>query len=733
LIRAAVWALYPLLTLAYSVALFTSPAGQLRFGILETIYLIPVLGTVALGIAAARASAHGERRYWGIIALANALLGTSEFMLVWWLVSISPKGPPPVMWPFQIMHVITACCFVALAWHMTRLRSEPLLTRARVGLDLAALGVMTYAVIVVVYARPLMTLANAPVYAILVGAGYALAAFMMMIGTLGNIVGFKMVRWRSWETLTAAGIGVYSCAVALWPLWYTSVAGSSRNLERGTLDLIQFSGHFILGMAAVYKLTESANRDLRPLAMPSIIRRGWVGAILPALSATAVFVLGYAAFAQRDEPTWFAVFGVMSVLLTVLVLVRSLLLTMEHGRLFVQSVTDPLTGLFNHRHFQHRLGAELDRAARYAEKLSVVELDLDDFGDFNARFGHLEGDRLLSGLGSRLGSLVSGDAFAARLGGDEFGVVLPGYDASRAAVFTQHLIDVISVEFGASPGQLSASAGVATYPDHGASAPELLHLADGALFHAKENGKSRVIVYDPLRVPDLSARERIERLERNSRISAVRALAAAVDARNPDSQSHAQRVAERVAQFGRFLEMSEDGVRALELLAVVHDVGQIAVADAVLKKPGSLSPSDWEQMRRHPEHGQRILASTGLTELVPAVRSHHERWDGAGYPDGLAGAEIPFEARVLALCDAYETMIAEQEHSPAMSAELAQREIAYGAGTQFDPELAARLLEMLGTDIATVSIDEPTSTGREAVEIRLRSHSAASDVEAQRT
>lgn len=700
---------------------------------LETIYLIPVLGTVALGLLAARDSAPGERRYWVIIAVANALLGTSEFMLVWWLVTISPTGPPPVMWPFQLMHVITAGCFIALAWHMTRLRAEAPTTQARVALDLGALGVMTYALIVAVYARPVMAPAHAPVYAVLVGAGYALAAFMMMVGTFGNIVGFKMVRWRSWETLTAVGICVYSVAVALWPLWYTTVAGASRNMERGMLDLIQFSGHFVLGMAAVYKLTESDMRDLRPLAMPSVARYGWVGAILPTLSAVAIFVLGFSAFTQRDEPAWFAVFGVLAVLLTGLVLVRSLVLTLEHGRLFVRSVTDPLTGLFNHRHFQHQFGAELDRAVRYDDALSVVELDLDDFGEFNARFGHLEGDRLLAGLGAKLAVLVHGDSFAARLGGDEFAVVLPGYDSSQATVFTQHLIDVIGVECGANPGQLSASAGVATYPDHGRSAAELLHVADGALFHAKENGKNRVILYDPLKVPDLSAKERIERLERNSRIAAVRALAAAVDARSPESQSHAQNVAALAVRFARHLALPEDQARALELLALVHDVGQIAVSDAVLKKRGMLLPDEWDEMRRHPEHGQQILASTGLTELVPAVRSHHERWDGAGYPDGLAGAEIPYEARVIALCDAYETMLAEHGHRSAMSEEAARNEIALGAGTQFDPALAARLLEMLGdgpgrtlvkrrlageSDAASSSLHQPIPPGDAAARLQ---------------
>jgi diguanylate cyclase (GGDEF)-like protein len=432
--------------------------------------------------------------------------------------------------------------------------------------------------------------------------------------------------------------------------------------------------------------------------MPAAAKRPWAGSVVPAFTVVATVLLGVAALLERTRPEWFGVFGALALALIVIVLARGLLLALEHGRLFVQSVTDPLTGLYSHRYFQDQLSVELDRAVRYSEELAVVVLDLDDFGAFNARFGHLEGDRLLASLGVRLGTLVTGDSLAARLGGDEFGILLPGYDARRAAIFTQHVLDVIGVECGMEPGELSASAGVAAYPEHGEEGAKLLHLADGALFHAKETGKSRVVVFDESRVPDLSAHERIERLERQSRISAVQALAAAVDARDPDTRFHALRVAEYATRLAQHLELSDDRVRFLEIAAIVHDVGKIAIQDSVLKKKGALDPAEWDEIRSHPEQGQRILAATGLPDLVPAVRSHHERWDGSGYPDGLVGTEIPFEARLLALCDAYEAMTSERVFRHAATVEQARQEIIAGSGSQFDPRLAEEFLGMLDAE-----------------------------------
>jgi len=143
------------------------------------------------------------------------------------------------------------------------------------------------------------------------------------------------------------------------------------------------------------------------------------------------------------------------------------------------------------------------------------------------------------------------------------------------------------------------------------------------------------------------------------------------------------------------LGLDEERMRLLELAALMHDVGKIALSDSVLTKAGPLDAAEWREVRDHPVGGERILGATELVELLPWVRGHHERWDGTGYPDGLAGREIPLEARILCVCDAYDAMVSERTYRAAMTPAAARAQIAAGAGTQFDPHVAEELLLLL--------------------------------------
>lgn len=692
-LRIGAWFAYGVLAIVYLGALLSPVRGLARFLTLEVIYTTPIALTVVLGAIAAKASSGAERRFWVFMSAANATLVACELLLVWWVLALDAQGPPRVSWPFHALHVVAALCFLGLVLSMSRLQDNQAASRWRIGLDIAAFAILAYIISLEFYARAIM--GGAPVSAVLVGAGYPLVAFLLLFGTLGNVVGFKFVKWRSWEMLVAVSLAVYAVAISLWPAWYVTATDTSRNLTRGTLDMVQLTGHYLLLMAAVYRLTESTDWHLRPLPMPSAARNPWLGTVLPSASLLAIVVLLWTALSADASSAWASVHGALAVVLVSLMIGRSVLLTLEHGALFHRSVTDPLTGLFNHRYFHDHLHSEIQRSRRYDDELSVVVLDIDDFGGYNAVHGHLAGDRLLADLGAKLKEACGSSLICARLGGDEFGIIAPETDLTTARLLAQRILDVVGIECGNTPGTLSASAGVATYPEHASSSTELLRLADGALFRAKETGKARVVPFDAINVPDLSARERIERLERQSRLSAVRALAAAVDARDTATRFHSQQVAALSVEVSRSLGFSESRLRLVELAALLHDVGKIALPDAILNKTEKLSDDEWLELRQHSVRGEDILRATELNEIMPWVRGHHERWDGGGYPDGLRGAAIPLEARLLSVCDTYDAMTSDRTYRSALSAEAAAAELVASSGTQFDPRVVQALLDHL--------------------------------------
>ena len=178
-------------------------------------------------------------------------------------------------------------------------------------------------------------------------------------------------------------------------------------------------------------------------------------------------------------------------------------------------------------------------------------------------------------------------------------------------------------------------------------------------------------------------------------LGAVRSLAAAVDARDPYTQSHSANVAQLVVGFTRHLSMDEEAAELLRSAAQLHDVGKIGVPDAILRKPSSLTQVEFETIRQHPELGCRILDATEQGEILPWIRAHHERWDGEGYPDGLEGTTIPYEARIMALCDSFDAMTSNRPYRRGRALDDAIDELRRCAGAQFDPDLTERFIDYI--------------------------------------
>ncbi|HZC28447.1 MAG TPA: diguanylate cyclase [Gaiellaceae bacterium] len=355
------------------------------------------------------------------------------------------------------------------------------------------------------------------------------------------------------------------------------------------------------------------------------------------------------------------------------------------------ALTDPLTGLGNHRHFHERLQRALETAEESARPLTLCFVDIDDFKRVNDRFGHPSGDRVLSQVGGRLRQ--GGEAF--RLGGDEFALLLVDHDEQLALAAANSIVDRIRTLDLDHIGSVTVSAGLATFPMQGHGRDELIRLADSALYWAKEHGKNRVRLYRP----DVVELAELKRLaagpDRAARYRAAASLAKAVDARDTYTGSHSGRVADLAARLATCLGLDVEQVELTRLAGSLHDLGKLAIPEELLRKAGELTDSERLVLERHPQIGYRMLDSLGVDPVADIVLHHHERWDGAGYPDGLRGEAIPLGARIIFVADSYDAMTSDRVYRPRRSHEEALAELRRCSGTQFDPLIVDGFVEEL--------------------------------------
>jgi diguanylate cyclase (GGDEF)-like protein/putative nucleotidyltransferase with HDIG domain len=356
------------------------------------------------------------------------------------------------------------------------------------------------------------------------------------------------------------------------------------------------------------------------------------------------------------------------------------------------ALTDPLTGLGNHRHFQDRLERELAVAAEQGLPFTLCLIDVDDLKRINDRYGHPVGDRVLSQIASKLRQ--NGEAF--RLGGDEFALLLPEQDSTTAFETASAVVERIEGLELEMLGTITVSAGFASFREHGSERDELIRLADSALYWAKEHGKNRVRVWRP-DVVELSELRRLAAgPDRAARYRAAASLAKAVDARDVYTGSHSQRVADLAARVAVRLGLDAEQVELTRLAASLHDLGKLAIPEEILRKPGPLTDAERLVLERHPQIGFRMLESLGVDPVADWVLHHHERWDGEGYPDGVAGEGIPLGARIIFVVDAYDAMTSDRVYRSRFTQHEALAELRDCSGTQFDPMIVDALVEELG-------------------------------------
>jgi diguanylate cyclase (GGDEF)-like protein/PAS domain S-box-containing protein len=348
---------------------------------------------------------------------------------------------------------------------------------------------------------------------------------------------------------------------------------------------------------------------------------------------------------------------------------------------------DPLTGLLNHRAFHKRYQEETARASREGTHLAVAVMDLDNFKFFNDAYGHAVGDDVLRRVAETLLNGCRPYDTLARFGGDEFALLMPNTTLDEATALTDRLRKKLAADGYRplnleSPIPLTLSAGLAVFPEDGEEKQNVLEAADVRLMRTKTGGSDDDSIE--------SLRELL--LHSHQGFLMLDALVTAVDNKDRYTRRHSEDVMRYVIQIAADLNLDKQAQHTLQVAALLHDVGKIGVPDRILRKPGLLTDEEFDAIRQHPMMGAVIVGAVpGFEETLEAIRHHHERWDGEGYPFGLAGCEVPQPARIMAVADAYSAMTMDRPYRQGKLPEDALQILLQGAGSQWDPECVAAL------------------------------------------
>jgi two-component system, cell cycle response regulator len=649
----------------------------------NTAYHIPIAAAVLLSGRAAVRTAGVWRRFWALIALACSSWLCGELVWSWYELVMQVEAPFPALPDAFYMGFYVA----SLAAFLIALNGTGRLRRYRALLDASIIALVLGAIGWNVLVGPQFE------------AGLSLATLTAATPPLLDLVTLVLIATigfgghRNLPGAVTAVMMAYIC-FALADAAYAYAQLADVGEYPAVLNLGWQAAAVLIAVGAVL----GARSEEEPVPVRTDRDRG-----LPVVLLGTVIALGAAVLDSRDDRLEPWVLGLVCYVVGALV-VRQQLTSRDKDRVTREleralseqerlAVTDGLTGLYNRRFVEEMLLLETARALRSGERLGLMVIDVDHFKSVNDAHGHEAGDEVLKAIAQRIAASVRRPDVVGRYGGEEFVVILPGADPEVLLELAERCRRAVAAQPFPRPDgpplPITISLGVAGVPEHALTARELVRTADRALYLAKASGRNRaqvgVDVALPVLDPALGPTRALPVLER------VADLVDLIQA----SCEHSTAVARYSAQVATEMGLSAEFQRRCELAGRLHDIGKIAVPTEVLTKPGQLDDSEWELMRRHPEHGAWMIGLVpGLGEVSGIVRQHHERIDGGGYPEGRTGSAIRLEARILSVCDAWAAMLADRSYQPRSSAARARQVLRDGAGTQWDPEVVRVFLEL---------------------------------------
>ncbi len=376
---------------------------------------------------------------------------------------------------------------------------------------------------------------------------------------------------------------------------------------------------------------------------------------------------------------------------------RQAALAVHNAQLFAEmeklATTDPLTGLYNRRFFYNAWEEVSERAQNASAPLSLLMVDINNFKGYNDRYGHVAGDGLLREAAGILQEQVRATDVVARYGGDEFVVLMPDtseHQARRVKERIERAVATRNALRSEDDAPLALDIGVESA--RGEALEHLLSRADAAMYRAKESAERRQL----RAVVAASEQER----QRHA-LQTVLSLAKIEEMKDAYTRGHSERLREYAVEVGRAMGLSDPELQNIAYGAILHDIGKVAIPSQLLHKPDELTAEELRIMRMHPALGEAMIADVELLQGArPIIRHHQERYDGRmdgarpGYPDGLAGEQIPLGARIITVVDAFDAMTTDRPYRPGMSRQEALQELRANAGTQFDPAVV-RIFEQI--------------------------------------
>jgi diguanylate cyclase (GGDEF)-like protein len=370
---------------------------------------------------------------------------------------------------------------------------------------------------------------------------------------------------------------------------------------------------------------------------------------------------------------------------------------------------DKVTNLYNVRVFQERLKEEVARSSRYGQDFSVLLIDIDKFPQYSSRFGKKASEEVLAMVGYAVRDCIRNVDIGCYYGDSKFAVILPhtGYSGARivAERMREKMERVLLFKGISSESSLTASIGIASFPLHAISEEDIVQQALQAVAMAQKAGGNQYCAASDVSGETSDKEEvaaQVSPVVACSNMTMAYAIVSAVDSKDRYTSIHSQNVASYCVGIAKIMGLSGRKIEQIRTAGILHDIGKIGIPDDVIMKPGPLNEQEWKIMCKHPEIGANIISQIpGLSECVLAVKHHHERFDGKGYPEGLKGDQIPLDARIIAVAETYDNLTTPKPYRDILQPKEALEELKRNSGTQFDPVPVTAFIRLISSRLKT--------------------------------